>query len=131
LRDRAFIYWRMLIEDIDMAKTIILGSRPASNPIVDNFFEEDLLGQMINDIGYVNSIQYCAAESLPLLKIKQQVYQDKKEVTTNNNLIGTQENEKVNSPKKTESSKKEDTKKVTFSSGNPKNDEKDQNDIKG
>jgi AP-1 complex subunit beta-1 len=85
LRDRAFIYWRILTEDIGLAKEIILGARPASNPVDEYSFDEDLIPVLISDIGFLNSIFYCTVDSLPLHKIKQQVYVDSpsKGVTSN------------------------------------------------
>lgn len=111
LRDRAFIYWRILNEDIGLAKEIILGARPASNPVHEESFDEDLIHILISDIGFLNSIFYCTVESLPLHKIKQQVYQDTpNKGVTSNSIRASTGGEKSEGRAKDKSPQKSETK---------------------
>lgn len=103
LRDRAFMYWRLLDEDIELAKEVILGERPIINFKEDVLFDEDLLNALINNMGYVNSVCQTHVESLPLVKVKQQIYIASQERLKNLNA----EMEEPDSPSKQSSQKKE------------------------
>jgi hypothetical protein len=52
LRDRGYVYWRLLSADPEAAKQVVLGEKPV---IVDNSskIDESLLKNLITNIGYV------------------------------------------------------------------------------
>jgi Adaptin N terminal region len=64
LRDKAFIYWRLLaLEKVDMMKKVLLAERPQTLfPSED--FEKPFLKKLLANIGAVSSIYHSAPEAL-------------------------------------------------------------------
>ena len=62
LRDRGFIYWRMLSFNPDAAKAVILGEKPLISEDSSNF-EPALLERLIENIGTLSSVYYKPPES--------------------------------------------------------------------
>lgn len=57
LRDRAFIYWRLLSTDPETAKMIVLAEKPAINDEADEF-GENLVNDLLGEIATLASIYY-------------------------------------------------------------------------
>ena len=57
LRDRAYIYWRLLNNDVELTKTIVYSDRPT---ISDSSYtmETELLDKLIENIGNLASVYY-------------------------------------------------------------------------
>jgi len=108
LRDRAFMYWRMLDQDINLAKEIILGEKPTIKFKEEMVFDKDLVNSLILDIGCVNSCFHTHIENLPLSKVKQQIQIKSQEMMNQINIQIAEEDAKPEkkSPKKDSSSKK-------------------------
>jgi hypothetical protein len=69
LRDRAFIYWRLLnLNDLDLAKEIISGERPQIEDAVDDSVpvEPELASKLISQIGMITSVMWQSEEALGL-----------------------------------------------------------------
>lgn len=69
LRDRAFIYWRLLnLNDLDLAKEIIMGERPQIEEIADDSVpvEAELAGKLISQMGMISSVMWQSEEALGL-----------------------------------------------------------------
>lgn len=62
VRDRAYIYWRMLSTDPELAKKIVFSERP---PISDASYtlENELLDKLIENIGNLSSVYTKKPES--------------------------------------------------------------------
>ena len=70
LRDRAFIYWRLVFADIELAKKVVLNDKP---PISEDsgIVEPELLEKLIQNMSFVASIYYKAPESfVPKIRAK-------------------------------------------------------------
>jgi vesicle coat complex subunit len=55
VRDRAFIYWRMLSTDPEKTKTVVFGYRPQAKD-TDKLVDQNFLSEMMKSLGYVNSL---------------------------------------------------------------------------
>jgi len=77
LRDRAFIYWRMLVKNPQMTKTVVLQEKP---PISDNMnnLETGLLDKLIENIGTLASIYLKPPEAF-IKKMRDSLNQREKE----------------------------------------------------
>jgi vesicle coat complex subunit len=62
LRNRGYIYWRMLSEDPEEAKSIILCERPTISENLGNF-EGQLLDKLMSNISMLSSVYYKAPET--------------------------------------------------------------------
>lgn len=69
IRDRGFIYWRLLAEDIDYARSIVFAERPPISEDVGNL-EPELLDSLLDNLGTLASIYYKKPEHF-VPKIKQ------------------------------------------------------------
>lgn len=69
LRDRGFIYWRLLAGDLDFAKSIVFGERPPISEDSGNL-EPDLLESLLENLSMLSSIYYKKPEHF-VPKIKQ------------------------------------------------------------
>lgn len=70
VRDRGYIYWRMLSTEPEKAKKVVLSDRPL---IVEKFhtFEDNLLNTMVKNIGTIASVFYKDPETfIPKMVIK-------------------------------------------------------------
>lgn len=56
LRDRAFIYWRLLTADLEVAKKIIFGEKPATIIKKEQQIPFKLVDKLIPQLGYVTSV---------------------------------------------------------------------------
>jgi vesicle coat complex subunit len=61
LRDRGFIYWRLLHTDPEVARKIVLAERPTISNMSYNL-DSNLLDKLIENIGSLSSIYYKAPE---------------------------------------------------------------------
>lgn len=55
VRDRAFIYWRMLSTDPEKTKTVVFGYRPQAKDN-DKLVDQAFLSEMMKSMGYVSSL---------------------------------------------------------------------------
>ena len=55
VRDRAFIYWRMLSTDPGKTKSVVFGYRPQAKD-TDKLVEKDFLNGMMRSLGYASSL---------------------------------------------------------------------------
>ncbi|KEI42475.1 uncharacterized protein L969DRAFT_14673 [Mixia osmundae IAM 14324] len=62
IRDRAYIYWRLLSSDADAARSIILAPRPPIS-IPQSSLSPAILDELINEIGSLASVYHKPAES--------------------------------------------------------------------
>ncbi|CAG8531680.1 9179_t:CDS:10 [Paraglomus occultum] len=62
LRDRAYIYWRLLSTDPQAAKTVVLSEKPVIS-ISNSTLSESLLEQLLNDIGSLASVYHKPPET--------------------------------------------------------------------
>ena len=95
LRDRAFLYWRMLDEDINLAKEIILGEKPVIKFKEEMVFDKDLVNDLIHHIGFVNTCFHTHLENLPLTKVKQQIKLKSQEMMNQINIQIAEEDSKT------------------------------------
>ena len=77
VRDRAFIYWRMLSTDPEKTKTVVFGYRPQAKDN-DKLVDQKFLSEIMKSMGYVSSLfekkpeelfQRSLAEQKVLIKI--------------------------------------------------------------
>ena len=62
IRDRAFLYWRLLSSAPDIAKRIVLSTKPHMNLQYEEVMDDDLLYTMLEELGSVSSVYYRPAE---------------------------------------------------------------------
>ncbi len=55
VRDRAFIYWRMLSTDPAKTKNVVFGYRPQAKDN-DKLVDKNFLNDMMRSLGYANSL---------------------------------------------------------------------------
>lgn len=55
VRDRAFIYWRMLSTDPEKTKTVVFGYRPQAKDN-DKLVDKSFLSEIMKSMGYVSSL---------------------------------------------------------------------------
>lgn len=55
VRDRAFIYWRMLSTDPEKTKTVVFGYRPQAKDN-DKLVDQSFLSDMMKSMGYASSL---------------------------------------------------------------------------
>ena len=55
VRDRAFIYWRMLSTDPEKTKTVVFGYRPQAKD-TDKLVDQRFLAEIMKSMGYVSSL---------------------------------------------------------------------------
>jgi vesicle coat complex subunit len=55
VRDRAFIYWRMLSTDPEKTKTVVFGYRPQAKEN-DKLVDQAFLSEIMKSMGYVSSL---------------------------------------------------------------------------
>ncbi len=55
VRDRAFIYWRMLSTDPEKTKTVVFGYRPQAKDN-DKLVDQAFLSDMMKSMGYASSL---------------------------------------------------------------------------
>lgn len=55
VRDRAFIYWRMLSTDPEKTKTVVFGYRPQAKD-TDKLVDQTFLAEIMKSMGYVSSL---------------------------------------------------------------------------
>jgi AP-1 complex subunit beta-1 len=55
VRDRAFIYWRMLSTDPEKAKNVVFGKRPPTKDN-DKLVDPQFLNEMMKSLGYTSSL---------------------------------------------------------------------------
>uniref|UniRef100_A0A0K0EDA3 AP complex subunit beta n=1 Tax=Strongyloides stercoralis TaxID=6248 RepID=A0A0K0EDA3_STRER len=87
LRDRGYIYWRLLSADPAAAKEVVLASKPLISSETD-FLEPSFLNQLINHIGTLASVYHKPVSSI--IKTNDQKIQNRTKHTCNkeNNLLG-------------------------------------------
>jgi AP-1 complex subunit beta-1 len=90
LRDRGFIYWRMLSNDPETAKSVILADKPAISEDSSNF-ESLFLDKMVENIGSLASIYYKAPEKF-VKKIRDRISE---RVDNENEFEDEEEEEKI------------------------------------
>jgi len=62
LRDRGFIYWRLLSIDPELAKAVIYAERPAISEL-SYTLDSELLDKLLDNLGSLSSIYYKPPES--------------------------------------------------------------------
>ena len=100
LRDRAYIYWRLLSSDPEAAKEVVLASKPM---IRDdrNTLDADLLNQLLHQISTLSSVYY----KLPAVFVpRSQISIDEDDEQTGDNV--TSRSSEVLSTPQTQASKK-------------------------
>jgi vesicle coat complex subunit len=55
VRDRAYIYWRMLSTDPEKTKTVVFGYRPQAKD-TDKLVDKSFLSDMMKSLGYASSL---------------------------------------------------------------------------
>ena len=58
VRDRAYIYWRMLSANPQAAYDVVLGKKPAIAADTYNIYDEDLVDRLVSGIGSLSSLYH-------------------------------------------------------------------------
>ena len=58
VKDRAYIYWRMLSADPQKAYDVVLGKKPAIAADTYNIYDEELVDRLIAGLGNLSSIYH-------------------------------------------------------------------------
>jgi len=58
IKDRAYIYWRMLSTSPTKTLEVVCGSKPEISSETYNIYDEDLVDRLINGIGGLTSIYH-------------------------------------------------------------------------
>jgi len=113
LRDRAYIYWRLLENDPDAAKEMLLGEKPKFIYKDEEMFEKSLLDDLIENLTNISSLyqkkstEMIAAEDLILESQNTDDKEDEvdKKEETNKNVNGVNEKDIKQKKKKTNRNK--------------------------
>jgi AP-1 complex subunit beta-1 len=137
VRDRGYIYWRMLSSDTELAKKVVLSERPVINEDAVAF-EPALLENLINNVSMVSSVFHKNAEVLiPKVVIavakrgpeEDEIDLSPSEVAEDAKEDGKKKDDKKDEPKSKydEKPKKDDKKKVDIKApGKDKKDKKEE-----
>eukprot|EP00762_Andalucia_godoyi_P000920 ANDGO_03804.mRNA.1 Beta-adaptin-like protein C len=97
LRDRGFIYWRMLSNDPDAARDIVLSSKPQISDSVSRL-DPDLLNRLVKDLGTLASVYHKPPETfVPDFRGIAQDREDEDE-DDGNEIISTGNDDDSNTP---------------------------------
>jgi len=58
VKDRAYIYWRMLSADPQKTHDVVLGKKPSIAADTYNMYDEDLVDRLISGLGNLSSIYH-------------------------------------------------------------------------
>ncbi len=70
LRDRAYIYWRMLSTSPQNAKLVVLGEKPSMADDSYNQYDDSLVSALIDSISTLGSVYHKSAEDLVAMQRK-------------------------------------------------------------
>ena len=62
IKDRAYIYWRMLSADPQKAYEVVLGTKPQIAPDTYNLYDEELVDMLIDQISNLSSVYHKTAD---------------------------------------------------------------------
>lgn len=63
VRDRGYMYWRLLSADAKLAKEVVLGEKPLIEPQLEETIDDDTLQELLEEIGLVSSVYHKTGES--------------------------------------------------------------------
>ena len=63
VRDRGYMYWRLLSADAKLAKQVVLGEKPLIEPQLEETIDDDTLQELLEEIGLVSSVYHKTGES--------------------------------------------------------------------
>ena len=63
VRDRGYMYWRLLSADAKLAKQVVLGEKPLIEPQLEETIDDDTLQELLEEIGLVSSVYHKAGAS--------------------------------------------------------------------
>lgn len=58
VRDRGYMYWRLLSADAKLAKQVVLGEKPLIEPQLEETIDDDTLQELLEEIGLVSSVYH-------------------------------------------------------------------------
>ena len=58
VRDRGYMYWRLLSADAKLAKQVVLGEKPLVEPQLEETIDDDTLQELLEEIGLVSSVYH-------------------------------------------------------------------------
>lgn len=82
LRDRAFVYWRLLSVDPDLCRKCVVGAKPLIVDDVGDSLESDIVTKLIKQIGTLASVYHVVSASFVVKSISAAInesYQDSEE----------------------------------------------------
>jgi vesicle coat complex subunit len=69
VRDRGYIYWRLLSADAKLAKQVVLKEKPLITPHLEEMIDDDTLQTLLEEIGLVSSVYHKPGESFITPKV--------------------------------------------------------------
>jgi hypothetical protein len=81
VRDRAYIYWRLLEQDPDVAKEMISGEKPAFEFKEEIFFENNLADNIIENMTNISSVYHKTSKEL--IPKEDMIIEEKEEIEDN------------------------------------------------
>lgn len=63
VRDRGYMYWRLLSADAKLAKRVVLSEKPLIEPQLEETIDDDTLQELLEEIGLVSSVYHKTGES--------------------------------------------------------------------
>ena len=103
VRDRAYIYWRLLEIDVDMAKDMILAEKPSFDYNEDTQIDNNIVDDIINNMTNISAIYHDASSNFIL---KEDMVIDPESESINNNTNSNDNNNNNNEDDKKEKIKK-------------------------
>ncbi len=86
LRDRGYIYWRMLSTDPQATKFVVLGDKPEFNVDENDGYDEAFLENLIENISHLSSIYHITPDDIEIPQRDQRLAE---EAAVANNTQGT------------------------------------------
>lgn len=62
VRDRGYMYWRLLSSDAKVARQVVLREKPKIDPQLEEAIDDDTLQKLLEEIGMVSSVYHRPAE---------------------------------------------------------------------
>ena len=69
VRDRGYMYWRLLSTDAKIARSVVLTDKPKIDPKLEETIDDDTLQKLLEELGMVSSVYHKPAEQFITPKV--------------------------------------------------------------
>ena len=69
VRDRGYMYWRLLSSDAKIARSVVLREKPKIDPKLEEMIDDETLQKLLEELGMVSSVYHKPAEEFITPKV--------------------------------------------------------------